>query len=369
MSEANPPKRTDNASRQSRARRARRARRMRRRRQIQRLVMALIVVTLVIVVVCLIAGNRNPEEEAQNPQVNLAGTGDPMTTAAQQTISTTTEASPMVPTWMTFPEDRELTAQQYFVYSCDSDRFLTVSGSLDERIYPASITKLFTAYVALQYLNPEDKITAGDALDLVYPGSSVAEIEKGDVLTVEKLVEAMLLPSGNDAAYLLAAEAGRILDGNPGESASAAVNSFVAKMNSQARELGMTGTNFANPDGIHSDSHYTTFKDLAVMGKLALENHTIMKYAGTSHDHVTLDGGCEKDWKNTNVLIDPDSEYYCPYAVGLKTGQTPYAGSCLLSAFEYHGQTFLIGVFCCPEVEDRFADTLQLFNEALKSVS
>jgi len=71
------------------------------------------------------------------------------------------------------------------------------------------------------------------------------------------------------------------------------------------------------------------------------------------------------EWKNTHALIHPDSEYYCPYAIGLKTGQTPSAGSCLLSAFRCEGRTLIIGVFGCPETQDRFADTLQLFNEAI----
>lgn len=64
-----------------------------------------------------------------------------------------------------------------------------------------------------------------------------------------------------------------------------------------------------------------------------------------------------------------DSEHYCPYAIGLKTGQTPSAGSCLLSAFEYDGTLLLIGVFGCPEAEDRFADTLQLFNQTISQLN
>ena len=70
-------------------------------------------------------------------------------------------------------------------------------------------------------------------------------------------------------------------------------------------------------------------------------------------------------WKNTNAIIDPSSPYYCPLAIGLKTGQTPYAGSCLLSAFQYMDRTLIIGVFGCKEVDDRFPDTLQLFNDAV----
>lgn len=298
------------------------------------------------------------------------GSSTPDVQAGQDTPSQTEQTSePTAPpiTWMTFPADRALTAQQYFVFNCETGQFLTISGPEDERIYPASVTKLFTAYIANQYLQPDRQITAGDALDMIYPGSSVAELEKGDTLTTQRLVEGMLLPSGNDAAYVLAVEAGRLL-GDSGASAADAAAVFVAEMNAQAKLLGMTGTHFANPDGIHEDDHYTTFHDLAILGSLALEDPVLMRYAHVASDTVTLTGGT-KEWKNTNALIHEDSEYYCPYAIGLKTGQTPSAGSCLLSAFEYDGTTLLIGVFGCPEVEDRFADTLQLFNQTVSQMN
>ena len=282
-------------------------------------------------------------------------------TTGETTVETTTE---FVPTWKTYPESRQLLAQQYFVYDCDAGSFLTISGEQTERIYPASVTKLFTAYLALQYLQPETQITAGNALDMVAWGSSVAKIEMGDVLTVQQLVEAMMLPSGNDAAYILAVEAARAMEDSPEMDAVYAVDVFMQEMNKQAAALGMTGTHFVNPDGIHDVSHYTTFADLAILGKLAMENEIVMQYAATPREQVTLHGET-LEWKNTNALVDPTTPYYCPYAVGLKTGQTPSAGSCLLSAFRYEGRELIIGVFGCPEEEDRFDDTLQLFNKTV----
>jgi len=276
------------------------------------------------------------------------------------TAGTTEPTAPPI-TWMTFPADRDMTAQQYFVYNCETGRFMAISGEEEDRIYPASVTKLFTAYVAGQYVSPDKKITVDEAMDYVYPGSSVAGLKRGDEITARQLVEGMLLPSGNDAAYVLAIEAAGNLSDWDG---MGAVEAFVAEMNSQARLLGMTGSHFANPDGIHEDDHYMTYRDLAILGMLSLEDPVIMTYAATASDTVTISGE-EKQWKNTNALIHPDSEYYCPHAIGLKTGQTPSAGSCLLSAFEYDGTTLIIGVFGCPEVEDRFADTLQLFNNAV----
>ena len=169
------------------------------------------------------------------------------------------------PTWMTPPPERNITAKQYFVYDVQGDTFLAISGEADERIYPASITKLFTCYVAMQYLQPDTVLTVGDEMKKVALGSSVARLVKGDQLTVAQLTEGMLLPSGNDAAYVLAVNAGRIILDNPSASVNAAVNAFMDAMNDHAKAVGMTGTHFSNPDGIHRSKHYTTFADLALI--------------------------------------------------------------------------------------------------------
>lgn len=292
----------------------------------------------------------------------LSGCSAPVEESTEPSTLETQPKETVAP-WMTFPANRELTAPQHFVYDCQAGTFLKISGQPEEKIYPASITKLFSAYVAGQYLHMNKGITVGDSLSMVAAGSSVAGLKKGDTVTVSRLIEAMMLPSGNDAAYVLAVEAGRAIAGRSASTQSA-VNAFVAEMNRQAKLLGMKNTNFANPDGIHKSNHYSSFADLALLGMLSLEDPVILQYAGTATDTITLTEG-EVQWKNTNALIHPESEYYCPYAIGLKTGQTPSAGSCLLSAFRYEGKTYVIGVFGCPEVEDRFADTLQLFNEAI----
>ena len=340
-----------------RARAAYRAKMRRRKRRQQIIVLTILAAVLALIIFwvgSLITGMLNHQGETTPPTV-------------EATVPPTTEPEPTLPpvTWMTFEEGRTLTAAQYLVYDVNGGFFQTISGDLTETIYPASVTKLFTAYVALQYLEPTTVITAGDALELVAAGSSVAEIQRGDKISVEMLVQAMLLPSGNDAACILAVEAGRLMANDSSLSPRAAADLFVAEMNSQAQELGMTGSHFANPDGIHRDSHYTTPADLAILGKLSLENPTILKYAQVAYENVTLASGSQMQWKNTNATINPNSEFYCPYAIGLKTGSTPRAGSCLLSAFECDGRTLIVGVFGCASDEDRFMDTLHLFNEAM----
>ena len=277
----------------------------------------------------LVSGWFSRPEETMAPQTRATETVSDPSTQPPTTLPPETEPPTLPPvTWMTFQEGRELTARQYFVYDVDADEFLTISGKPDELIYPASVTKLFTAYVALQHLDVNTGITAGSALELVDPESSIAGIQYGDTFTAEKLVEAMLLPSGNDAACILAVETGRVLANDPDLGAQAAADLFMDEVNRQLNMLGMTNTYFTNPDGIHDDNQHTSFADLAAMGRLVLENETIMKYTTVVTETVTLGGVEGLLWKNTNSIINPNSDYYCPYALGLKTGQTSQAAVC-----------------------------------------
>ncbi len=318
----------------------------------------LAVVLLTVLVIGIVKGPSAPTASVTDP------TTEPTTPTTAPTTPPTGPLFPedFVPTWNTYPDDRDVRARQYFVYDCDLQQFLIFSGSSNAKVYPASITKLFTAYVALKYLEPSHQVTAGSALDLISWDSSVAYIRKGDVLTVEQLVEAMLLPSGNDAAYLLACEAGRTIWNNPNMPATDAVKGFMERLNYHLQTEGMTGTHLVTPDGIHKNDHYTCFADLVQIGQLAMENPIIRKYTAEPRKELVLHGETLV-WKNTNALINPDSDYYCPYALGLKTGYTSSAGNCLLSAFQVGERELIIGVFGCPNSSDRFDDTLQLFNK------
>ena len=124
----------------------------------------------------------------------------------------------------------------------------------------------------------------------------------------------------------------------------------------------MPNTHFVNPDGIHDPQHYTTVKDLVTLASLCMTDNTIMRNAAVPEADIVLHEETVV-WKNTNELINPASPYYCPYALGLKTGQTSAAGSCLLSVFRKDGQFLIIGVFGSTSHTDRFDDTLQLFNQ------
>ena len=255
-----------------------------------------------------------------------------------------------------------ISARQILVYDATNDQMLYTKSAGNGKLYPASVTKLFTCYVALQIMDPSTVVTAGSELNLVAEDSSKAYIYRNQQVTVKMLVGGMMMPSGNDAAMILAAAAGRKVAGNSHLSAEEAVRAFVAEMNRQAEELGFEKTHFTNPDGYHVGSHYTCINDMVRMAELALSNEIIRKYMGYYGLNLTYVSGQSNTWTNTNQLLNKNSEFYCEEAVGMKTGYTGQAGHCLMSAFEIGDKTIVIGVFGSNDKNTRFSDSIVLRN-------
>ena len=277
-------------------------------------------------------------------------------TPAETTCPATTEAEAP-----TVAAD-SLTARYAFVYHCESQSLLYSLGNQNDRVAPASLTKLFTAYVALQHLNPEDIVTVGEETTWIDPQSSVAAVKPGTALTVKMLIQGMMMQSGNDAAYAVAVAAGKSIAADTNATAQEAYDIFIQEVNRQAKLLGLSGTHFQNPDGIDADAHYTTPTDLIQIALLAAEEPIICTYANLDRDYVMYESGEDYTYRSTNLLLHPGSEYYCPAARGLKTGTTSKAGNCLLALFDCDGDTLLIGVLGCPTYQDRFADALILYH-------
>ena len=168
------------------------------------------------------------------------------------------------------------------------------------------------------------------------------------------------MPSGNDAAFVVAAAAGRKIAGDPKLTAGAAVDVFNEEMNRQALRLGLMNSHFANPDGYHDDDHYSCPRDVAMVAALALQDPIVSKYIGMQQDSVVFESGQHITWYNTNRLLNPDSPYYTPWAVGMKTGSTKEAGNCLLAAFEKDGRQIIVGIFGAESKTERYEDALRL---------
>lgn len=294
--------------------------------------------------------------ETQNIQLSTDPPTDPPT--VPPTEPPTQPSLPVIA-----PEESALKAKYIFVYDTKYDQVRYTRGSYADRVAPASLTKLLTAYVALEILDPEQVVTVGPEVHWIDPDSSVAWLSNGQKLTVEMLIEGMLLQSGNDAAYALAVAGGREIAKDQSLPGWDAMAIFMQRMNARAAYYGMTGSHFVNPDGIDHENHYSTTADLLIVAKLALKNEIICKYAGMSRQDVTFASGQTATWINTNLLLQKDSEYYCAAAKGLKTGSTSGAGKCLISVFEKEdGGKVIIGVLGCENDAVRYSDSLLLYN-------
>jgi len=235
----------------------------------------------------------------------------------------------------------------------------------DVKTAPASTAKLLTALTVLDYCGLTEVVTAGTELALVSPGSSLAWLNMGDSLTIRQLLAALLLPSGNDAAYTLAVHAGRVIAGDGASSNEDAVLVFVDKMNKKAAALGAASSKFLCPDGYDMEGQYTTARDLACIAAACLENEALLEIMGSYRISDTWASGREVTYYSTNELINPESAFYYPNAVGLKTGNTKNAGSCLVSAAVIGGQTYVCVVMGASE-EGRWTDSLRIYRQIEK---
>jgi D-alanyl-D-alanine carboxypeptidase (penicillin-binding protein 5/6) len=223
----------------------------------------------------------------------------------------------------------------------DSDGNILFSKAGDERRYPASTTKILTALIAVEIGDLNDLVRVGDEANLPKLGSSIAGLRYGEQLTLEQLLNALLIPSGNDAAYVIATYIGRKISGDDQLDHHEAIKVFVQRMNSRAKELGAKNSHFVNPDGYHDENHYTTATDMARIALEAMRHVAIRQivartnYALPAIAQPTRNGRQKvqpRILENTNKLLDQTSPYYLRLSNGVKTGHTTAAGYCLISS-------------------------------------
>jgi D-alanyl-D-alanine carboxypeptidase (penicillin-binding protein 5/6) len=294
------------------------------------------------------------------------GVGKSVSAVEIPALTPDTRATPTVTEDMTNTEDTQkisvdITAANAYAVNVDSGTALYQKNS-DERIAPASTAKMLTALTVLGYCSLDDTFTVGSEINLIASDSSVSWLKSGDTLTVKQLLAALLIPSGNDAAYTLAVNTGKRITGDNSLGAQQAIQEFMGAMNQKAKRIGATSSNFVTPDGYDADGQYTTAFDLAQIAKACLENDVLTEIMGSCRINETLANGREVTYTNTNKLIDPNSQSYYSRVVGLKTGSTKNAGACLVSAAVINGETVICVVMGGSE-ENRFSDSLTVFSE------
>ncbi len=214
----------------------------------------------------------------------------------------------------------------------------------DERLYPASTTKIMTAILALEYGNLEDTVTvSGNAVkSLENTGSSIM-LKEGEQMNMLDMLTYLLVASGNDAANALA------------EHISGSIPAFVDLMNNKAQELGCTNTHFVNAHGLHDENHYTTARDLLKLAEYAMTNSKfaeIVKIDKTTLPATNMHK--EQTISTTNHLISlwRSRDYFYEGAIGIKTGSTTPAGLCLVSGVQSGDLTYITVVLGASKAED-----------------
>lgn len=209
------------------------------------------------------------------------------------------------------------------------DNSVIYSRNCNERLPMASTTKIMTALVALENC-PLDTVITVDERSVGVEGSSVY-LKKGEKLTLENLLYALLLQSANDAATAIAVKVGGSVEG------------FADMMNKKAAELGLCDTHFSNPHGLDDENHYTTALELAKIAAAALKNPQFKKIVSTYKAEIPNEG-CQRILVNHNRLL---REY--DGCIGVKTGFTRRCGRCLVSAASRDGLTLIAVTLSAPD--------------------
>ena len=251
--------------------------------------------------------------------------------------------------------DLDITADSYLLIDNKTNHVLYKKNET-KRMYPASITKIVTAIMVLENCSLDDTVTASyDAVMSIPEGYSSANIQIGEKLTVEQLLEVLLVHSANDAANILAEHVG------------GSTESFVTMMNTRLNELGITNTHFTNSFGMHDENHYTTAEDLVKIMKFCLKNETFRKIAGKASCVIpATNKSGPRSYTSTNELLNPNSSNYYKYLIAGKTGFTSQAKECLVSA-AYRDDLELIGVVLYSN--SRFTDSKNLYEYGYSNYS
>ena len=249
-----------------------------------------------------------------------------------------------------WPEGIEIESQSAVVME-ESTGTILYQKNMDEQHYPASITKIMTAMIALENGNLQDKVIFSK--DAVYKteGSGIAR-DVGEEMTLEQCMYGMLLESANECAYAIAEHVGGTYE------------HFVDMMNEKAEELGCTNTHFTNPHGLPDEEHYVSAHDMALIARAAWQNETFRIMTGTiryeipptnKHDEITY-------LQNHNAMINnyKGSDHLYEPCVGGKTGYTQAARNTLVTYAQKNGLT-LITVILCTDAPKHWDETEALF--------
>ncbi|MBR6187215.1 MAG: D-alanyl-D-alanine carboxypeptidase [Clostridia bacterium] len=271
------------------------------------------------------------------------------------------EYDPLYPEYLS---EGHLSATSAILIEADSGK-VVFEKNADERMYPASTTKILTVWLALMMAENLEGETLQEKLQTKFPLSenatnlapdeSSAKFATGEEVRLIDLCYAAMLVSGNDAATAIA------------EGLGGTVENYVAMMNQAAYALGCQNTHFVNANGLHDDNHYTTARDMATMARIAMQDETFARIARTDEYQLPKDNKYRARMiSNGNNFVTQaegsKAERYYEGATGIKTGTTSMAGNCLVASATRDGVKLISVVLGSISDSSRYEDTKKLMN-------
>lgn len=257
-----------------------------------------------------------------------------------------------------YADDLNLSGESAILIDVDTLEIL-YSKNPHQKLYPASTTKIMTGILAIELGNMDDIVTVDQEVVDLTDGSHIA-LEPGEELSLEHLINALLIESANDAALAIA------------KHISGSIDEFVKLMNEKAKAIGALNTNFVNPNGLPHEEHLSTAYDLALMAKYAMENETFREIVKnyTYTIPITNKKSQERNlWSANRLLYSTErinvngTQTTIKYegVNGVKTGYTIAAGQCLVTSYEKDGHK-LIAVVLKSSGKNIYSDIHKLLN-------
>lgn len=267
--------------------------------------------------------------------------------APADTTEVSTEADPSADP----SAEPEISAETAVLIDAASGEVL-FDKNADQKMYPASITKLMTILLALENSKLTDKVTfSHDAVYSIEPNSAHIAIQEGETLTMEQVLRAIILRSANEASNGVA------------EYVSGSIDAFAKKMTARAKELGCKNTNFVNANGLHDENHYTTAYDMAMIARELLKHEEYRNMMSETYYEIPPTDKQEETryLHGQHQMLNPNAIYYYKDATGGKTGYTSEALNTLVTYADRDGMELIAVVMKCQGAE-HYVDTAALFD-------
>lgn len=278
--------------------------------------------------------------------------------AAAETVQTTeSAAAESVQTTDGTAAELSITSETAVLMDADTGEVLYDKG-MDERRYPASITKLMTLLVAVENSSPEDTVTFTETgvRDVTWDSGNIG-MQLGEVMTMEDCWYAAIIQSANEVCAQIA------------ETVGGTEAAFIDMMNQKAQELGCTNTHFANASGLPDENQYTTARDMAKIMQAGLQNETFRRVVGSTDYTIPATNMSAARSLHTHVpLLAKENGFYYEGCIAGKTGYTQEAGHTLAVAAERDGHTYIAVTMKTSDLGINCTDARTLFDYAFSHV-